>query len=112
MNWEKLKEDVAGQVYSHVLDGGQGQEQILIDLIASDYEAIRGSGGQAHEIRQRYADKAYEVVTAWDVRGAPRLRDLFPGYWPKSLLSGRLMAEIGDKGWEIWKANTQGLLTP
>ena len=72
---------------------------ILMDLVESDFAALRGGGSPI----ETYADKAAEVIMERDVRRAGKLRDLFPDCWPKSL-RGNLFAEIGEGGeWEIYK---------
>jgi hypothetical protein len=100
MKWDTLLRDVARKVYNNVLEGRLAMDQILIDLIESDYAAITDGGG-ANEIRKRYADKAYEVVMGWDVRSVGRLRDLFPYFFPENLQTGTLVASLEDAGWVV-----------
>jgi hypothetical protein len=51
-------------------------------------------------------DAAVKVVDNWDIRGAERLRDIFPEAFPKSLREGKLKAYMRDSDaeWVIEKA--------
>jgi hypothetical protein len=102
MRWERVKKEVASQVYNAVLSCAEPvtYTAILKDLIASDFSIKRGLSSA--ELVKSYADKAYEVVMAWDVRCVGRLRDLFPDYFPKDLRKSVLAAYMLDDGTNSW----------
>jgi hypothetical protein len=102
MKWETVKATVAGHLHSSIIEGRSWETDsaILIDLLASNFELKRGKDN--YSLRKAYADKAFEVVSNWDIRSASKLRDLFPGFFPPSLKK-KLIVEYGESGeWEIF----------
>lgn len=97
MKWETVKSRVAAEVHSAIIQGRSWETMatILVDFV---------SGGQpkspisSRESFKLYADKAAEVINNWDIRCAGKLRDLFPGAFPKSLSKGQLVGEHDASG--------------
>lgn len=105
MKWDTIKKQVAAEVHSVIMQARNldTDAEILIDLVASNFEILRGL--QLWELRKAYADKAAAVIDNWDVRAAEKLRDLFTGAFPRSLRKGRLVAEYDEKGdWVVFAA--------
>lgn len=105
MKWDNLKRDVAGYVYQVINEvrTADSGARILTDLISCDFDSIRGQVNHTHDIARIYAQKAHDVVMAWDVRLVGKLRDAFPDGFPPGLRNGRLGCELTDKGWEVFK---------
>ena len=104
MKWDKILRNIAADVRAAVLHmTGDTIGIILADLVASYYQVLRDEGKTHREAVEIYADKAYDHVMEWDIRACGRLRDLFPQFWPKSLM-GELVAEYDDDGdWALYR---------
>lgn len=103
MKWETLKKTVARGVFTAVQTDWSHWDAILIDLLASNFEAKRGKPD--HTLITDYANAAYERVMDWDIRLVGKLRDLFPQQFPPSLLKGNLVCEYDETGdWCVNKA--------
>lgn len=107
MKWENVKERVALEVYAAVLRGGQygvGAGKPCEAAVAAMFNAI-AERIPFHESAKQLAGQAFDRVMAWDVRMVGKLRELFPGYFPKSLSKGKLIAEYDDAGdWVVLRA--------
>ena len=108
MKWETVKTTVGREVRTAILNG-QANDLILVDLIGSDFAAMKGTAGAAgcshHAVTKLYADKAWEVIQNWDIRCVGKLRELFPAMFPKSLGTGPLVADMDESGdWVVLKA--------
>lgn len=95
MKWETVKKHVAANLYT-VISQGRDHELLstmLLDMISS------GKFQLSRDAFPAYADKAVEVVMAWDIRCAGKLRELFPWAFPRSLQGkSRLIAEYDEAG--------------
>lgn len=103
MIWETIKRRVADDICSRIAEGRVNQEEILVDLVSSDFAAIRSMTAEERgrgfgQVRRVYADKVRERIEAWDIRAVGRLRELFPAEFPKSLRSGPLVVEYDAAG--------------
>lgn len=101
MKWETVKRRVVDEVCTMVIEGRAFQENILLDMVASDFAAVKQLPPKDRwhgEIRKAYADKVRERIDNWDIRCAGRLRDLFDGAFPPSLRKGELRADINERG--------------
>ena len=78
---------------------------MLQDLVVGSIP--KGVKANHTELFKAYADKAWEVVTNWDIRCAGRLRDLFPDAFPKSLRKGKLIAYMMDNENADWAIEAQ-----
>lgn len=95
MKWETVKKYVANGLAQTIIECRDWQimTTILIDKLGDSQPAI------ARTACPVYAAKAREVIMAWDIRCAERLRELFPGYFPPSLRGPkRLIAEYDEAG--------------
>jgi hypothetical protein len=105
MKWEKIKNAVASEVAGAVQQGRHAQEEILADLVASDFDVLRqlSEKDKWHgPIREAYANQVYKRIKNWDIRAVNRLRDLFQNAFPRSLQKGSLLAELDDDGdWAV-----------
>lgn len=99
MKWEIVKNTVAREVFTMIQNGGCAP-LILLDLVASDFEAAKGC--HSHEISTKYAEQAYDKVMNWDIRCAGKLRELFPEYFPPSLRKGQLVCYVADNPNSDW----------
>lgn len=111
MKWDKVLGEVAGRVYAQIIEARIWEIEaiILLDLMGCDFklpDSVTKMSGWTHrgyDLRKIYADKALDVIMAWDIRMAGKLRELFPGHFPKSLRAGPLVAACDDDGdWAIW----------
>lgn len=104
MKWNKIKDAVAGGLRQQIICSvGDVAGFALVDLIASNFEAVRimretRKDVHWHAVMELYAAEAEKVIDAWDIRAIGRLRDLFPGHFPPSLSKGRLVAFYDDAG--------------
>lgn len=98
MKWDKVKKHVAANLYT-VISQGRDTELLttmLIDMISSEEFQL------SRDAFPVYADKAVEVVMAWDIRCVGQLRDLFPWAFPVSLRKGGLViAYDSDEDWAV-----------
>lgn len=97
MKWETVQETVASGVRQLIIEQRSYEiyTTILRDMIAS------GKFGLSRDITPAYADFAYDTIMQWDIRCVERLRELFCGFFPKSLRKGRLAASLEETGWEV-----------
>lgn len=111
MKWDRVLSDVADGVWSMIIEARSWEIEatIMQDLLACNFklpanvETTPGWAHRGYDIRKLYADKAREVIMAWDIRMAGKLRELFPGHFPRSLRAGPLQADYdGDGDWAIW----------
>jgi hypothetical protein len=104
MKWDVIKRQVADEVAWAVREGRYAQEEILVDLVHSDFAVLRDlpEGKKWHgPIREAYADQVRKCIEAWDIRAVDRLRALFLSAFPATLRKCRLMAELRDDGWHV-----------
>ena len=102
MKWELIKKNVARNVCSSIYEPAtfEVMANILIDSMASEMPVSRNK-------LKDYADKVYDVIMSWDIRGAERLRELFPNDFPKKLSKGELVGYMGEDGfWHIFPKTT------
>jgi hypothetical protein len=103
VKWEVVKNHVGREVHSKIQEGRDWETMatILVDFVIAGThppEAIVSSRASF----KLYADKAWDTIQQWDIRAVGRLRDLFPGEFPKSLAKGDLVAFYDDKGdWAV-----------
>lgn len=105
MKWESVKKHVGREVHSGIQHGRHWETMatILVDFVIAGNRPP-GLRVSSHESFKAYADKAWDTIQSWDIRAAGRLRDLFPGAFPKSLQRGELEAGYDEAGdWAIWK---------
>ncbi len=100
MKWETVKRQVADGVRQMIIEMRHPDimTTMLQDMVAS------GKFTLAHQAGPLYGDEAHRIIMNWDVRAAGRLRDLFGGWFPRSLRKGELvvyMADNKDSDWMI-----------
>jgi hypothetical protein len=105
MKWDKVKSTIAREVYSNIKNTSISTNvaNILLDLVVSDFQLCKENKIAPRKTIQLYADKAYEIIMNWDIRCINRLRDLFPSYFPKSLMKGELIIDFTDN-WYVFTA--------
>ena len=111
MKWETIKRRVADEVASAVEQGRHAPEEILADLVASNFEVLRQlpDGNKWHgPIRTAYAAQVRKRIEDWDIRAVGRLRDLFNAAFPPSLRKCPLIAEYDENGDWVILPNAQG----
>jgi len=104
MKWKKVKDQVAREVYTMIIEGRSMETMatILVDFVITGTRPPGASLVCSRSSFKAYAAKAWEVIQNWDIRSASRLRDLFPGTFPRSLSKGNLKAFYDDQGdWSI-----------
>lgn len=97
VKWETLKKRVADEVYSGIKyqrHSYDAQAAAMMDAIA-ERRTVQESAADL-------ADRCHKLIMSWDVRAVPRLRDLFPTSFPKSLRTGRLGAYMEDSRNSHW----------
>ena len=99
MKYETIKKQVARNVYTQVFQCGAGWNEILVDLIHFEKPI------PPRQAIKDCANLAYDRIMNWDIRCIGKLRELFPDYFPKSLLKGDLILEYGENGWEVFKGS-------
>lgn len=102
MKWETVKDKVAREVYTAIIEGRDWNTMsiILMDLVGSSFEIHKGK--TQHEVVKAYADKAWDIIQAWDVRCVSSLRELFPRCFPASLRTGGLVCYMADNENSDW----------
>jgi hypothetical protein len=105
MKYEIIKEQVAREVFSAIERGGMygvGGANPYEAAVAAMFHSV--AERQPFDVSlKELAGKAHNVVMAWDVRMVGKLRDLFPGFFPKSLSKGKLVAEYDEAGdWVVF----------
>ena len=105
MKYETILKRVAGDVHAIIMRGG-----IVAIGGSKQYDAAVAAMFNAVAERVRFddslkalADRAADIILAWDVRMVGKLRELFPDQFPKSLQKGKLTADYDDDGdWAVF----------
>ena len=105
MKWNAIKNRVAAEVFTQIIEG-RSWETMSVILLDLAFGPRVGQPFGHNKVFAAYADKARAVILAWDVRCAGRLRDLFPGHFPPSLSKGNLVTFLDDESgeWLVEKA--------
>lgn len=101
MKYETLLNNVAADVHYSVINS----VWMTDDTAVAALFAAAMAPAPAHATIRHLADEASKIVLRWDVRAIGRLRELFPRSFPRSLRSGRLVADYDQNGdWVICRA--------
>jgi hypothetical protein len=96
MKWDVLKKKIAADVYTMIVNNGEYQAFALLDMTLAGFAPKKGVDSRM--LILQYADIAEKFVLKWDIRMIGKLRDLFPGLFPKSLKEGTLVPDIDNNG--------------
>ena len=101
MRWEAVKRKVADAVYT-----GIKYQRYNMDAQAAAMMDAIAERRTVQESAADLADRCHKIIMGWDVRMAPKLRDLFPEHFPPSLRGGKLaayMEDSEDSPWILYK---------
>lgn len=92
MKYDKLKKQVAGVVCSsiHQMRHDEANIAALLDCVAEKRKFYTSLNALEALVRER--------ILAWDIRLVGKLRDLFPGAFPKTLRKGLLICDYSEQG--------------
>lgn len=112
MKWETIKRSVAAELH-HRLDlmviTGSGEPHLeLVKLIrdlndglpipAKIQKLLDAHHTLGRALIKAAHDEVDRIVPAWDIRSAGRLRQIAPEAFPKGMRSGRMNADLDEKG--------------
>ena len=101
MKYETLLNTVAADVHHSI----RNSAWMANDTAVAALFAAAMAPAPAHATIRHLADEANKIVLRWVVRAIGRLRELVPKSFPRSLRSGRLVADYDQNGdWVICRA--------